>query len=194
MPRVTALRSRGARVLVELDGAPWRAVPAEVALRAGLAPDLDLDRPRLRVLARELRRHRALSVAARAVRGRDLSRERLVERLARNGVAPAAQAETVELLERAGIVDDDRVAHARAQALAGRGFGDAAIRDDLERLSVPAEAITAALALLEPERERASRAAARAGDVQRAARLLARKGFDPGTIASLLDLDVADTA
>jgi hypothetical protein len=82
MPRVTALRPgpRG-QVAVELDGVPWRMVPVDVAARSGLSEGRVLDRPALRDLRRELRRFEALSVAARALHSRDLSRQALGDRL-----------------------------------------------------------------------------------------------------------------
>jgi hypothetical protein len=60
---VTALRERRGHVAVELDGQAWRTVPLEVVVRAGLAVELELDRPRLRLLRRELRRAEALAAA-----------------------------------------------------------------------------------------------------------------------------------
>jgi len=67
---------------VFLDGVPWRIVPADAAVRAGLAVGRPLDRAAARTLARELRRAAALGVAVRALRHRDLSRRRLEARLA----------------------------------------------------------------------------------------------------------------
>jgi hypothetical protein len=116
MPTVTALREdRRGRVAVELDGAPWRVLPVDVVVRAGISQGRSLDRPALRLLRRELRRAEALHVAGRALRHRDLSRRLLAERLERAAVSPAAAAESLETLERAGLVDDGRVACARAR-------------------------------------------------------------------------------
>ena len=64
-PRVSSLRARPReRVEVELDGEPWRTLPAEVVLRAGLDLGIELDRPRARRVRRELRRHEAMARAA----------------------------------------------------------------------------------------------------------------------------------
>jgi hypothetical protein len=61
-----------------------------------------------------------------------------------------------------GLVDDARTAVRRAEALAERGFGDAAIRYDLEQEGIAPEPVEEALAGLDPERERAgARGAAR---------------------------------
>lgn len=178
MPVVTALRAeRRGRVAVELDGSPWRLLPSEVVVRAGLATGLALDRHALRALRRDLRRAEALGVATSALRRRDLSSHGLAERLERAGVAPAAQTESLATLGRAGLVDDERFCRNRAASLAERGFGDDGIRHDLSRQSVPTELVEAALAELEPEAERARRIVERRGPGPRTARYLAGKGF-----------------
>ena len=178
MPEVTALRAAGrGRVAVELDGTAWRVLPLEAVLAAGLAEGVPLDRRRARRLAQELRRGRAAGLALRALGRRDLTRARLDERLARGGVAPADRAETVARLERVGLVDDGRLAHGRAEALAARGWGDARIRDDLERQGVPADAARAAVEALEPEGDRAARLVSAAGASPQTLRRLARAGF-----------------
>jgi len=183
VPRITALRSeRGDRVAVELDGAAWRVLPLEVVGRAALRVGGELDRTRARALRRELRRHEALAASAGALRHRDLSTRRLEQRLERRAVPPAERVRAVETLTRAGLLDDARFARGRARALAARGYGDAAIRFDLERQGVEAEFAAEALAELEPERERALRVAASAGGAARTARLLARRGFGEDAI------------
>lgn len=178
MARVTALSpERGGRVLVELDGAPWRALPEQVVARAGVRTGVELDRPRARELARELRRARAVGVATRALRHRDLSAHRLDERLARAGVRAGERATAIDALGRAGYVDDARYALARAEARAGRGYGDAAIRFELEREGVDPDLVEQALASLAPELERAASVVASRGAGPTTARFLARRGF-----------------
>jgi SOS response regulatory protein OraA/RecX len=178
LPRITALRAqRGDRVAVELDGAAWRVLPLEVVVRAALRVDAELDRSRARTVRHELRRHEALAASAGALRHRDLSTRRLEQRLERRAIPAAERARAVETLTRAGLLDDGRFARGRARALAARGYGDAAIRFDLERQGVHPELAAEALAELEPERDRALRLAAPAGDTARTARLLARRGF-----------------
>ena len=183
MPVVTALRERErSRVEIELDGAPWRLVPTDAVVRSGLFVGRALDRETARTLGRELRRAEALSRALRALTARDRSRRSLEDRLGAAGVASRPRKEVLETLERAGLVDDDRLAAARAQALAERGYGDAAIRFDLERQGLGGESVAAALAGLEPERERARRLVEQRGRDARAARWLAAKGFEAGTV------------
>lgn len=121
---------------------------------------------------------RGLDVATRVLAKRDYSERGLRERLRRAGVDQGEEEQALRALRRAGALDDARFAHSRAQALAGRGQGDAAIRFDLRRQGVAEDEIEAALALLEPERVRAQRVVARRGSDAATARLLARRGFD----------------
>jgi SOS response regulatory protein OraA/RecX len=186
MAVVTALRARGGRVAVELDGRPWRTLPLEAVVRAGLAEGCELHRERARALARERRRLRALDLAARALRSRDRSERELVERLAARGVPPAERQETLATLQRVGLVDDTRLAAGRATTLAERGYGDAAIRDDLERRGLSGEAVADALASLEPEPERAAALIGRFGGGLRGARALARRGFGDESVEALI--------
>jgi regulatory protein len=178
VPTVTALHDapRGC-VAVELDGAPWRVLPVDVVVRAALSEGRLLDRPALRELRRELRRAEALQVAGRALGHRDLSRRRLAERLERAAVAPAAVAESLDALERSGLVDDQRVACLHAQSLAGRGYGDEAIRHRLLAEGLDEELVSEALAGLEPEAARAHSLIERRGTGARTARYLASRGF-----------------
>jgi SOS response regulatory protein OraA/RecX len=188
MPQVTALRrERPGRVQVELDGAAWRTVPLEVVVHARLEVGRELDRPRARVLRRELRRHEALEAAARALGRRPLSARGLEERLARREVAPAERTRVLQALTRAGLVDDERVAAARAEALAERGLGNGAIRFALERERLEPAAVEAALDRLEPERERAERVVAKRGAGPRTARLLARRGFGEEAVEAAVE-------
>ena len=182
MPVITALREqpRG-RVEVHLDDAPWRLVPAGAVVRAGLFVGRAFDRETARTLGRELRREQALTDAVRVLRYRDVSRRRLDERLRRRGTRDAAREDALEALERAGLIDDARVAAGRAASLAGRGYGDAAIRFALEGEGLAADLIEDALAGLEPERERAQRLLAGGVD-PKALRRLAGKGFHLETL------------
>jgi regulatory protein len=192
VPTVTRLRDNGrGRVAVELDDAPWRTLPVDVVARSGLVEGRALDRPALRLLRQELRRAEALTVAGRALRRRDLSERGIAERLARASVAPAAVEESLAVLARAGLVDDTRFAHARAASLAERGYGDAAIRHDLERQGIETEVIRAALESLEAEGERARRLVERRGPGASTARYLASKGFGEEALEAAAGADFA---
>jgi regulatory protein len=189
MPHVTALRETRRGVVVDLDGAEWRTLPAEVVVRAGLATGLELDRTRARTLRRELRRHEALGRAARTLRARDRSARDVDSRLERAGFAPGERAEALGALERAGLVDDARFAAARAASLAERGWGDEAIAWQLERAGVAPELVAAAVAGLEPERDRAVRLAERRGGGAAAARFLMRRGFGEDAVEGAVGAD-----
>jgi SOS response regulatory protein OraA/RecX len=187
MPRVTALRpGRPGHVLVELDGERWRTIPLDVAARSGLEVGLELDRPRLRTVRRELRRGDALAAGARALARRERSERELHDVLERKGVGEREREEAVATLRRLGALDDSRFAHARAATLAERGLGDAAIAFRLERDGIDSESSAAALAALEPERDRAGRLAERRGAGARTARWLTARGFAPESIEAAM--------
>jgi SOS response regulatory protein OraA/RecX len=182
-PTVTALRERKrARVAVDLDGRQWRVLPAQAVVRAGLRVGRPLDRETARQLAREIRRAGALSQATRTLAATARSRGELEQRLARAGYAEAAREDALESLGRAGLVDDARLAEDRAGVLARRGYGDAAIRADLRRRLIGAEAAADAVAGLEPEPTRV-RGLLSGQDVTPALlRRLAARGFSRDTL------------
>jgi SOS response regulatory protein OraA/RecX len=162
-------------------------VPDEVVVRCGLRSGVELDRPLLRLLRRELRRAEALDLAGRTLRRRDLSLRRLSERLERAGVAPAAGRSALLALSEARIVDDERLANGRAATLAERGWGNAAIAARLGAEGIPEAAAISAIAKLEPEAARAARAAAAISDQRKAWTLLTRRGFDEETIEAIVE-------
>jgi regulatory protein len=139
----------------------------------------------------ERERARALDLATRALTRRDFSERGLRERLSRAGVDQAELEEALAALRRGGALDDERFAQRRAEALAERGKGDAAIRFDLEQQGVGPELVEDALAALEPERERAERIIARLGNGPKTARLLASRGFDHEVVELTLEAAVA---
>jgi regulatory protein len=193
VPVVTGLRElRGGRVAIELDGARWRTVPADVVVRVRLGVGEELDRPRVRELARELRRARAVDTALRAVSRREQSAAELDRRLRDRGFAPELREETLNRLERVGLVDDERYAMRRAESLSERGQGDQAIRWRLERDGVSDETAAKALAALPPERQRARLVVAAQGAGPRTARELARRGFGEDAVEEALGHAVAD--
>jgi regulatory protein len=187
MPTVTALRpGRRDRVSVELDGAPWRTLPAAAVAAAGLGVGTVLDRRRARELRRALRRTAALDTAGRALARRDRSRAGLAAALERRGITAPEREAAVETLERLGYVDERRFAESRAAALAGRGYGDEAIRFDLEREGVAGEVAADALARLEPEHERAIALITGGKDEAKTSRRLLARGFSPETVEAAL--------
>jgi SOS response regulatory protein OraA/RecX len=184
---LTALRRAGeGKVALEVDGRPWRVVPDAVVLRAGLAAGVELDRTRLRQIRAELSRARALATAGRALAHRDFSSRRLEQRLERARVGENVAREAVEALEQAGVLDDARSARVRAEALARRGYGDAAIESRLEGEGFEPAHVRSALSELEPEPERARVVTRGQGGGAKAARLLARRGFAVDSIEQAL--------
>jgi SOS response regulatory protein OraA/RecX len=180
MRTVTALRpERRGRVRIELDGEPWRTVPAAAVASAGLRVDGTLDRERARALRRALRRLAAVDAAARALTRHDRSAADLRAHLERRGIGAPEREEAVAAMARLGYLDDRRLASARAATLAGRGYGDEAIRCELAGRGLAAEAVRSALAGIEPEHERARALAARSTARASLARALQARGFSP---------------
>jgi SOS response regulatory protein OraA/RecX len=157
-------------------------------VRCGLAPGVALDRPLLRRLRAELRRADALESATRALARRDLAGRRVSERLRRRGVPRATEEAVLATLTSAGVVDDARLARARARALADGGWGDAAIAARLAREGIGEADAAAALGELAPERTRAGELVAKEPDRRRAARLLARRGFSFDAVEDVVGL------
>lgn len=185
MAVVTALhRERRGRVRVELDGAPWRTFPAAAVLAAGLARGVVLDRARVRVLRRAANRADALDRAAGALRHRERTIADLDALLHQGGVPGAERRDALDTLSRLGYLDDGRFAQRRAESLAARGYGNHAIRFELEERRLGAELVDAALGSLPPESERALRVAGALAPGT-AARRLSQKGFSDETIESV---------
>ena len=128
----------------------------------------------------------AVELALSALRSRDRSWAELEDRLRERGMAANERHETLESLVRSGYVDDERLAHARAAALAERSSGDLLIRADLAGRGIDPELVERALARLEPERLRAGRVLARRGGGPRAARYLASRGFGEETLEAVV--------
>lgn len=182
-PTVTGLREqKRGRVAVELDGRPWRVLPADAVVRTGLAVGRRLDRHKARELAREVRRAHALAQAKRTLATSGRSRRDLEQRLARAGHTAAASGDAVETLRRAGVVDDGRLAESRAELLVRRGYGDAAIRADLRKRLLSDDAAADAVASLEPELDRARQLLEGQSVTPALLRRLAGRGFSQDTL------------
>jgi SOS response regulatory protein OraA/RecX len=182
-PTVTALRERKrGPVAVELDGRPWRVLPADAIVRAGLAVGRRLDRSTARELGRELRRAKALAAASRSLAASDRSQRALEQRLTRAGHSAAAREAAIATLAGAGLLDDARLAESRAEQLARRGYGDAAIRADLRKRLVASDTAADAVDGLEPEFDRARRLLEGETVTPAVLRRLASRGFSRDTI------------
>jgi regulatory protein len=186
MVTVTALRARGARVAVELDGRPWRELSVAAVVEAGLAVGCPLAREQARALAQVVRRERATTVAVRALARRDRSRAELDARLARAGVRDAERRKTLDRATRAGLVDDARFASSRARLLAERGAGDELVLADLGRHGVDDLVARKAVSELVPEADRAARIVEARGRSARTLRYLAARGFAEESLDDLI--------
>jgi len=127
----------------------------------------------------------ALEAAAKALARRDRSAADLTAYLERHGTTPEEAGDAVARLRDAGYVDDTRYAARRAEVLAERGYGDEAVRFELERDGVAADEIDAALGALAPERERALGLLAAAKSPQAGLRRLAAKGFGADSLEAV---------
>jgi SOS response regulatory protein OraA/RecX len=172
-------------VAVELDGRAWRVLPTDAVVRVGLGVGRPLDRRTARDLARELRRARALAQATRLLAASGKSRRELEQRLSQARHSDLARDEAVGALERAGVIDDERLAEGRAELLARRGYGDAAIRADLSRRLIPAEDAACAVAHLEPELARVRRLLEGQVVTPALLRRLAGRGFSRDTLEEI---------
>ena len=128
----------------------------------------------------------ALETALGALRYRDMTEHELRQRLATRGFAEDERDDAIASLRRTGLLDDRRFAEGRAASLAGRGAGDALIRDALERAGVAPEAVDDALGALDPEADRARAVVERRGGGPKTARYLYGKGFSGETVAELV--------
>ena len=185
---VTALHpERRDRVRVELDGAPWRTLPAAAVVAAGLGVGAVLDRQRARELRRALRRTEALDAAGRALARRDRSPAGLEAVLERRGVAAA---------ERRGGGRDARAARLRRRTALRREPCGGARGPRLRRRGDPLRPRARgrgsgrpprdALGSLEPEHERAVALVAGGKDDAKTARRLLARGFSPETVEAAL--------
>lgn len=134
----------------------------------------------------ESRQDEAVDRAARLLRHRDHTRAAIAEKLDARGVEPREAEEALDVLTRAGIVDDERYAGNRARTLAERGYGDLVVLEHLEREGVARDLAVAAVDRLPPERERAEDAYTARGGGLRALRALAARGFTEGSLEPLV--------
>jgi len=113
--------------------------------------------------------------------------------LERSGVAPRDRESLVDTLASSGLLCDARSSQARATALANRGYGNLAIELKLETEGYESADRQAAIASLDSERTRAERVLkGKKVDPVKAARLLARRGFEEEICESLAGIHRAD--
>ena len=165
-------------------------MPTRAVVETGLRVGTELTRPVARDLRRALRRSEAIGYAERLLTTSERSTAQLRAGLERRGVAPAMSESLLAELERAGLVSDARAAVRRAQTLADRSWGDAAIASRLAEEGYDDGTCADAIATLDGETERARAALARKErKPAQAARFLMQRGFDPDLVQELRDTD-----
>lgn len=131
----------------------------------------------------------ALETALRALRHRDRSARELDARLAERGFGVDDRERALSTLQRTGVVDDARFARARAQSLAARCAADAHIRHELAEAGVPTSLTEQAIALLEPEIDRARRIVGKRGATPKTARYLRARGYPSEVVGAAVATD-----
>lgn len=189
MSRITDIRRSGPgfrrRTLV-IDGDAWRDIPSAVANQLGfeVGDEVDLSEIEVRIDTAEVPRAREKAIAL--ITARERSHAGLAERLVEDGYSRGVAESTASDLERIGLVDDERFAHAMARTLANaRGKGRSGIARELKMAGISEEMVSEALdAALTPDDEYASArvladsAARRSGaTVDKVASKVARRGY-----------------
>lgn len=137
------------RASVFIDGEFAFGLAVDLVIESGLRKGLALTAEEQRAL---LVRQEAFAAKASALAGlaqRARTSHEVRQSLARKGFAEHTVDDTVDALERLGVVDDEAYARAFVRGrFSGRGYGPARLRQDLMRKGVARPAIEAALAEL----------------------------------------------
>jgi len=128
----------------------------------------------------------ALETGLKALARRELSHSELVARITRSGIDPVDAEVAASRLAEAGYQSDERTACERARVLAGRRYGDLAIRTDLGSRGIAESEIEQAIAGVEPEIARAEALSRRGGNAAKLAQALRRKGYTEDTVEAAL--------
>jgi len=203
LPAVTALapdaRLAGA-VRVELDGAPFATVSAEVVAGIGLAVGSVLDEPARERLSSAADVEAAYRTALRALERRGFARVDLGRRLQRKGHPREAVAAALERLVALGLLDDAAFAANYVETRGPRGRGPSRLTRDLMAMGVERRLIDRALAVHVSEEAGsaaiplalATRRAAQLGDLPRPVKrrrllaFLARRGFSGSEVGEMV--------
>jgi regulatory protein len=129
---------------------------------------------------------KGLEHALRALEHRERSTAQVNRYLADRGVEDDERDEILETLARTSLVDDRRFAETRASSLAERGAGDVRIRHELAQAGIDRDVIADVLEALPAELERAARIAARRGVSPKTARYLVGKGFSDDVVRAVI--------
>lgn len=170
------------------------AVPRCVARKFGSAPRPFASQTRLDAYLADLSAQTAFERVETALRSRERSAAEMTRRLADDGFAPEQARAAVERAVRCGLVDDARYAETFVASKVRAGWGRARIERELARGGVDPrrllEGWPEAYLDRDGERERARTLLAKKpvpakNPVEKLARFLVTKGYDPGCALSL---------
>ncbi len=194
-------------LVVEINGARYASLPADLVSALGVELNLELDEDRFERLSRVADVEAAYTVALRMLAARPRAVNELLLRLRDRGHNPSAVAEAVGRLESKGLLDDSEFARHFTRVRLSRGHGPPRILTDLlsrgvER-RVAERAIDEVVALegVDPEeqaRELALKRARQLGDLPAAAlrrRLLAylaRRGYRGWEVTDVVESVVGE--
>ncbi len=118
-------------LIIELNGARFATLPAEVVAASGIEVDLELEPDQYERLSRIAEVESAYRVAIRLLAARPRGVNELLRKLRDRGHNPSAAAEAVGRLESKGILDDSAFARHFARMRLERVHGPARILTDL---------------------------------------------------------------
>jgi regulatory protein len=203
VPVLTALEPdprRPGTLRVEVDGARFGAVPAEMARAAGLAVGRAVDGDLQERLTAAADAEGAFRTLLRALERRSFARADLGRRLVRKGHPRQAVEAALDRAQALGLLDDAAFAAGYVQTRAARGRGPSRLARDLMAMGVERSHIDRALAAEWPEgadrtevpQALASKRAAQLGDLPRSVKrrrvlaYLARRGFAGRDISDMV--------
>lgn len=199
---ISAARAAGPLVSVVMASGERHLLSAGRLAELGVAAGDELDGAGLERLRQSSADQRSEQRLLRLLATRPRSRAELVRRLAQWHVPEPSAQLLLAKLERAGLLDDSRLAGELSESLQRRGHGSLRAAHDLERLGV--EYDTAAPALADhatSDPGLARRLLARRfgpppyddATTRRAAGLLSRRGFDEQAVSQVLDLGIDES-
>jgi regulatory protein len=196
---ISAARTSGPLVSVVMASGERHLLSTGRLAELGLAAGDELDGAGLERLRQSSADQRSEQRLLRLIATRPRSRAELVRRLAQWQVPEPSARLLLAKLERAGLMDDSRLAGELSESLQRRGHGSLRVAHDLERLGVEHDTAAPALAdhaTSDPDRAR-QLLARRFGPppydratTRRATGLLARRGFDQQAVSQVLDLGI----
>ncbi|MEM0961492.1 MAG: RecX family transcriptional regulator [Bacteroidota bacterium] len=137
------------RASVFIDGAFAFGLAVDLVVEAGLRKGMTLTADAQRDLLAKQESFAAKAAAMSSLSHRARTAHEVRQLLTRKGFAESVVEDTVDLLDRLGMVDDDAYARAFVRGrFSGRGYGPARLRQDLMRKGIDRGVINAALAEL----------------------------------------------